>query len=804
MNQTSSQSVSSFTSSNDLRRHSLELLEFPQIRAALASYAQLPVSRDLALALEPSYDAEVVGHRQRETAQARLLLDQIEVDLSMERDVRPLLERVARGGVLTGEEFHSVSTALELVRNAKVAGSRLQAMTPILRSIARNIPDLKGLEQEIRRKVTSSGELADDATPHLRQLRREGRAAYQKAVAGLEGFMESSLAKEVLQEQLITVRAERLVVPVKAEFRGRFQGIVHDVSDSGATLFVEPVANLQLTNTWREYSAAEKEEMERILRKLSASVAKQVADVGYALEMAGRIDFAVAKARYARATGGGPVEASQTGLRLVDARHPLLRGTVVPVSLTLEPPVSGLVVTGPNTGGKTVGLKALGLMVLMHQSGLQPTAEPMTRLPIFDGVYADIGDQQSIERSVSTFSSHMMVITGILGVATPRSLVLLDELGTSTDPDEGSALARAILAHLSDRAVPTVATTHHRVVAALAEELPALENASVELDPMTLKPTYRITMGLPGRSYAIAVAERLGLDADVLQRAKAFQDPNLLAAETLLASLQAERHRTRAQLQEAEEAQAKAAVLQRDLEEQMEEVGRVREQVVEETRRQLQAEAKAALTRIKQAESAVSWLPSVGAGEPPPSRVTEEAREEVAQVQRMLRSKLWGQQPQEPQRWGVFVEGDLVEISPLGFTGTLLSSPDEENRVEVLVGSAKVRLDVSRLRKVDTTDSMERSGTVSIQLRPDRQLFSSEPELDLRGMRLHEALERLDAFLDDALAQGSQRVRIIHGKGTGVLRQGVWKHLGGHTVIERYEFAPSQRGGEGATEVELG
>ena len=796
--------VTGAVTANDLRRRSLELLEFSRIRELLASYASLPVSRDLALALEPAYDAPTVTRQQQETAEARLLLERdVDAVLALDRDVRPVLDRVAKGGQLTGEELLAVASTLEVAHLAKSLATRLQAQTPLLRALARNIPDLRTLEREIRRKVLPTGELADDATPYLRELRQESRRAYQHAVRALERFLASDLAQEVLQERLITVRAERLVLLVKADFRGRVPGIVHAVSDSGATLFIEPLNNVRRCNAWREWAAAEQEETQRVLRQLSAALAKRLADVGYALELTGRIDLVLAKARYARATGAAMVQTTEGGIRLVDGRHPLLPGAVVPVSLALDPPLMGVVVTGPNMGGKTVALKALGLLVLMHQAGLQVPAEPTTQLPIVDGVYADIGDQQSIERSVSTFSSHVSTISHILGVATPRSLVLLDELGTSTDPEEGAALAGAILAHLTDRNVPTVVTTHHRSLAAFAEEHPALENASVELDPVTLRPTYRVTMGLPGRSYAMEVAQRLGLDDRVLQMARDLQDPDHKAAEALLAGLQEERHRTRRRLQEAEDARTRADTLRQDLERQLEEVAQAKGRVVEETRQELMAQAREVRARLKQAEAAAAWEPRIGAGEPPPPRVTEEAHREVAEVQRLLRSRIWGQGTHPVPRRGPLTIGDVVEVDPLGFTGTVATAPDGDKRVEVLVGNARVRLPVARLRKVGQRRDVVPLGVSSIQLTSERPLLGPEPELDLRGLRLHESLEQLDHFLSDALAQSHQHVRIIHGKRTGVLRQGVWRHLANHPAVQRYDYADAHYGGDGATVVEL-
>ena len=784
----------------ELRQHSLELLEFPKVREALADFTQTPLSRERALSLEPSYDVEVVRQHQQETAEARVLLEAAGfVDLSLGADPMPLLDRASRQGRLAGPELMIIADALDLTRRAKQSAGGPDSKTPLLRNIARNITDLRSLEHDLRGKLSSSGELLDGASSYLRQLREEGRAAYKRATRALESIIAADAG--TLQEHRFTVRSERLVLPVKADFRGRLPGIVHGVSDSGATLFIEPLSNVGLTNAWREANAAEEEESLRILRELSATVSRRVGDIIHALELTARIDVAFAKARYARSYHGVTIETSAPHVHLVEARHPLLKGSPVPVSLVIAPPSIGLVVTGPNTGGKTVALKTLGLMVLMHQTGLQLPCDPSTTLPLFDGVYADIGDQQSIAAAVSTFSSHIQNISAVLKHSTRRSLVLLDELGTSTDPDEGSALARAIIAHLADREVPTMVTTHHRNVAALAEEHESLENASVELDPETLEPTYRIAMGLPGRSYAMEVAERIGLDQSVVDAAKEFQDPLHLETEVLLASIQEERHRTRLRLQEAEDAERRAAELTRELEGQIQELEMAQAQVVEDVRKELQEEARRIQAKLKQAESTAQW--TTFREEPPAPRVLEESRTEVADVQRMLRSKVWGREAKPAGRKSVIAVGDMVEIGSMGFSGKVLSDPDDDQKVEVLVGSARIKMEISRIRKAGRAGPGEVKIETSIKLAPGRSGAPANAELDLRGLRLHEALERLDDYLDAALAQGMTAARIIHGKGTGALRQGVWRHLANHGAIDEFDFAPRDRGGDGATEITL-
>lgn len=784
----------------ELRERTLELLEFPRIREALASHTRTPMSRERALALTPVYGSAAVAELQQETAEASLLLEE-SVSLSLSHDPRPLVQRAAVGSALSGSELVAVADGLDTARAAKALGGSARSQTPLLRTLTRNIADMRPLERELRGKLTPSGELKDDASPLLRQLRTESRDAYHRASAGLQAYVDSDLGAEVLQDRLYTVRGGRLVLPVKADFKGRMPGIVHGSSDSGATLFIEPFANVHRTNHWREAGDAEQDEARRILQRLTASVGRRAAEAMHALEMIARVDAALAKARYAQ-TYRGVAVGEGAAVHLVEARHPLLE-TAVPVSLALEPPVSVLVVTGPNTGGKTVALKTLGLMALMRQSGLLLPCSPQTSLPLFDGIYADIGDQQSIEHAVSTFSSHVTAIAGILAHATPRSLVLFDELGTSTDPEEGAALGCAVAAHLAEEGVPCVVTTHHRPLAALAEEHEAMENASVELDPQTLRPTYKLTMGLPGRSYAMDIAARTGLDARIIESAQQRLGPVHRETEGLLSAIRWERALTREKLDEAEAERARAAELSTELAWQVEALEAAQASVVEEVRAELRQEANRVRARLRQAESAAEW--QTFRGEPPPPRVMEAASADVADVQRALRSRVWGKRPPVPtERKTRLAVGETVEVGALGIRGAVLTEPDGAGRVEVLVGSARVQLDVSRLRRAGEPVEDERA------LRPPHSgvaipLSTPAPgiELDVRGERANEAVERLDAYLDSAVAYGLTRVRIVHGKGTGALRNAVWRRLADSSVVASYAFAPRERGGDGATEVDL-
>ena len=527
----------------DLRENTLRLLEFHVVRERLAGYTTFPPARELAFELTPSYDPAEVARRQQETTEARTFLDRgSDIDLAEAVDLRQALQRAALGGILTGEELRDVHDTLKVTRGTRAALLRHKE-TPGLGAMAQNLPVLRELEKELAAVIGRSGEVLDSASPALRELRAESRAAHQRLVDSLERTVRRMQRHNILQEPIITQRNGRMVLLVKSEMKHRLPGIVHDDSDSGATLFVEPMAAIGLGNRWRELRLAEEREEERVLRSLSAKVEARSEELLLGLELLARLDLAMAKARYAlsiNASASSVIEGERQYIWLMDARHPLLEGEVVPITIKMGEGWSLLLITGPNAGGKTVALKTIGLLTLMAQTGLHIPATEST-LSLFNGVYADIGDQQSIQQSLSTFSSHVQNLRAIMEQATDKSLVLIDELGTSTDPEESAALAKGILSHSLQRGITLVATTHQRDVSAFVQEQPGMINASVELDPRTLAPTYRLTLGLPGRSYALTIASRLGLDSEIVERARALLSPVHQQAESLLKELQEER-----------------------------------------------------------------------------------------------------------------------------------------------------------------------------------------------------------------------------------------------------------------------
>ena len=570
---------------------SVNLLEFDQIRQELADYTRTVMGREAALSLAPSTNLLEIVSRQQETSEARhFLSDGGGLEFGPGIDFREYVHRALLGGLLRGEELYAVRRLAEAARYNQVALSRHEEI-PLLSGVADNLPDMKALEQAINSAVSPAGEVLDSASPALGQLRQESRLVHHRLNQVLERNLRRWQRMDLIQEPIITQRNGRMVLLIKAEMRSRVPGIVHDVSDSGATVFVEPMPAIDLGNRWREARLAEEREEERVLRQLSDLVGQTGQDLLLTLDLLARLDLDVAKGRYSAATQAtAPLVLEGTdqsqSLKIIRGRHPLLSGSAVPISLELGGTQTVMLITGPNAGGKTVALKTVGLLSVMAQAGLHVPAEE-AQFPRFDGIYADIGDQQSIEQSLSTFSSHIGNLLAIMERSTANSLLLVDELGTSTDPEEGSALAKAILSHFQQRGLLMVATTHHRGVAHFVQEQPGMINASVDLHPSTLDPTYQLTLGLPGRSYALTIASRLGLPPEIVDQARQSLSPQELAAEDLLKELQEERRLVENLRRDAEAASLKAREQQAQVEDRLATVETSKVELLEEARGQL-------------------------------------------------------------------------------------------------------------------------------------------------------------------------------------------------------------------------
>ena len=582
-----------------MNEKALHVLEFHKVRAQLAGHTTFSGGAELARLLWPTTDLDDAQRWQQETAEALSMYDnQVSVSVGGARDVREPALSATRGIQIEPSVFLDIRTTMRRATTLRRTVGRMKGPYPILSDLVNQAEECSPLQEEIGRVFDEKGELRDSASPQLAIIRRDLKVAFDRLQSKLQKMVTAPGNQTVLQEPLFTMRNGRYVIPLKSDYKGKIPGIVHDSSASGATLFIEPLETVELNNKWRELQLDEEKEVRRILAALTDMVAADAEKIVRTVEVLAYLDLVLAKARYAEALKAvrpelvpfQPREGHPgSTIDLIAARHPLLKGHVVPIDVVFDRDTFLLVVTGPNTGGKTVSLKTTGLSILMAQSGLQVPAE-RARLSVFTGVYADIGDEQSIEQSLSTFSSHMTNTIQILHQADEHSLVLLDELGAGTDPGEGSALARAILTHLRDRAVTTMVTTHHPELKVYSVETPGVRNASVEFDLDTLAPTYHLVIGLPGRSNALAIATRLGLNPDIITDARSMVATEDLAADDLLDEI----HRTRADIRHQQDQitqlREELEGARADLRDQLSSVEDERRNIIAGARREMQAE----------------------------------------------------------------------------------------------------------------------------------------------------------------------------------------------------------------------
>ena len=761
----------------------LEVLEFPAIRERLAAATSTELGAELAALLQPSPDVDEVTRRQALTSEAIALLDEsLEPPLEGIRDVRDQAAHAALGGALSPLALRHVADTGSGSLRARAALEEHAA--PLLREAAAAIdPALAPLAQAIERAVEEDGsDLRDTASPKLRKLRGELRTGRQRVRDKLEQLVRSSDLREHLQEEFITLRGGRPVLAVKASARRSVPGIVHDASDSGQTLFVEPFEVVELSNRQSEAASAERDEVERILRELSSAVAEQAAQVRAAVEGTARIDLALALGTLSRGWRGAPVEVSDE-VRLIAARHPLLDPkAAVPIDLDLAG-LRALVLSGPNTGGKTVALKTLGLAALLHQSGLRPPAETAA-LPVFDQVLADIGDRQSIEMSLSTFSGHVAAIVAILGAAGDRSLVLLDELASGTDPVEGSALAQALVARLTEQARLTLVTTHYPEVKEWASATEGVANAGTGFDPDTHEPLYRVALGRPGTSHALQIAERLGLDPEVVAAARERVTPERLRIQELLAEAESAERAAAGELTSAAAERADAAdaleraqARERELEE---EIAAVKASAAAERERaaaDAQGELAGARAELEALRAEIRQARRHRRNEPERDRSLGAATQRAARAERAIREL-----DQPLPFTGPLAAGDPVEAPGLGVHGTILAIEGEDAEV-VGASGQRIRVPLARLRPSRQREpEAEQPVKVVAMARSD-----VSDELDVRGQRAQEAREAVRPFVDDASLAGLATVRVIHGRGTGSVRAAVREELDEHPLVDRRE-----------------
>jgi DNA mismatch repair protein MutS2 len=807
----------------------LRVLEYDKILARVAEFCAFSGGEELALALLPSDDLLTVQEWLAQTSEAYKLLDQkTDISFGGVHDVRPMLERAERRAMLLAQELLDVRNTLLRSRTLHNTLTKLESSFPRLAEIAANIEPCSHVIAEIGRCINERGEVVDGASDTLSRLRSELRVAQERLLSTLDRIIHSGEIRPYLQDALVTQRQGRYVIPVRAEHKGNVAGIVHDQSASGATLFIEPLRVVQQNNAVRELELQEEREVRRILTELSELVADEAIYIRRNIGILAELDFIFAKAKYAYTLEASapevvpirpaqkPLPASVTEdddsqavyhpgsvIDLVRARHPLLDPhTVVPVDVYLDDETYIIVITGPNTGGKTVTLKTVGLLTLMAQSGMMIPVEPGSKLSIFEGIYADIGDEQSIEQNLSTFSSHMTHIIEILEEADPASLVLLDELGAGTDPDEGSALAMALLDNLRDRGITTFATTHYSDLKLYAHSTPGVRNASVEFDIETLSPTYELSIGLPGRSNALIIAKRLGLNPVIVERAEGIVRPDALQADALLDDIKRAKQETVQLTARAKERERQAQLVEADLRHQLAATEEARRTVIAEARATMQRELEAVRREIDQTRRQLARASQFGSSVGSHEQFLAEAEKEVARRQRSAEDvDTRVVRPSGEQIGGTIEVGDRVWVPTLQASGEVLSLNDRAGEAEVQIGNFRLKLPMKRLELRQKAVRDEPPPRINVQA--SGMVDSPGIEFDMRGERVEEGLPKLERYLDNAYMARLPWVRIIHGKGTGALRDAVRNLLRTHPSVAEFRNGEAGEGGDGVTVAKL-
>ncbi|NLI19930.1 MAG: endonuclease MutS2 [Clostridiales bacterium] len=777
----------------------LRVLEFTKIRDKLASYCVTPMGAELCAALTPYGDFSEVSRALDETEEAVVLIAYLGGQpLVWFCDVREQLSLAEKGAALSPRALLDVAGFLRAARAARTALVREREDTPILTGLASRLTPLPALEQEISDAILSEDEIADRASAELAAIRRQIRAANGRMRDKLNSMIHSATFAKYLQDAIITMRGDRYCIPVKAECRANVPGLVHDQSSSGATLFVEPIAVVEMGNDLKQLHAKEQQEIARILQALSEKIGPHAEPLRTNIDILNHLDFAFAKGLLAKEMSAVLPRLNQRGyLRIIRGRHPLIdRDRVVPSDLWLGEDFTTLIITGPNTGGKTVTLKTVGLLTLMAQAGLHVPAELGTELAVFHRVYADIGDEQSIEQSLSTFSGHMQNIVHIMQHVTDQDLALFDELGAGTDPTEGAALAQTILQNLLARRVRTMATTHYSELKAFALTTPGVENASVEFDIATLRPTYRLSIGIPGKSNAFEISRRLGLIEEIIDGARQLLSQNDVRFEDVIANAEYHRQIAEKERKLAEDTRQETVRLR----DEAEKLRREMEQSREKNLRKAKEDARRVLENARrEAEAILSELKAMKKQAQTPEHEAQALRKRLENGIDELSEGLTQASETNFVPPKTVRVGEHVEIVNLKTRGTVLTLPDSKGELQIQAGIMKMKTHLSQLRLVEPP----REKKTTVMAKTGAASRTVPLELDVRGMAQDEALPEVDRYLDEATLAGLHEVSIIHGKGTGVLRTGIQRHLKGHMDVKSYRLGVYGEGEDGVTVVTL-
>lgn len=785
----------------------LKVLEYDKIIRMLSDRAVSSLGREIAESLSPVADQEEVEYRLRETSDAvAYLWRKGEAPFGGVHDIRPSLKRIEIGATLGIPELLRIG---DMLRCCRVLKKYLTSDVPsewegnIALELGKRLVLSKEVEEAISRAIVSEEEISDYASPTLASIRRNIRQKQDSIKEKLNSIIRSSDYRKFMQDAVVTMRGDRYVIPVKQEYKSMIQGLIHDMSASGATVFIEPLSVVETNNEIKALRIREQQEIERILQELTGMVAGIMDSLMSNVEIVSRLDFMFAKARLAKDLDCiCPRISSSRVVKILQGRHPLLdRKTVVPIDIELGYGFSTLVITGPNTGGKTVTLKTVGLFVLMLQSGLHLPLKEGSELGLFSNVFADIGDEQSIEQSLSTFSSHMKNIVKILSQADESSLVLFDELGAGTDPTEGAALATAILDGLTRRGIRTIATTHYSELKVYAMKTQGVENACCEFDVETLRPTYRLLIGVPGKSNAFAISEKLGLGKDVIERAKEFMSKDSIRFEDVLSDIERNKVQARREKEEAESLRRQMEELRREVENERRKIARERDSIIAKAKE----EARSLISQARyEAEEIIGRMKTLEKEGRSSLKELNEARAGMRKLEQMeaeYRNDM-GARIQQAEPPNDLKPGESVLLLTLNQKATVLEGPDQDGQVLVQAGIIKVKVHVSQLARVDeqheAVEKMHRIRMANVKASP------ISLELDIRGMNVEEALERVDKYIDDAVLAGLHEVTLIHGKGTGTLRRAITEHLRRHAQVESFRPGKYGEGEDGVTVVKLG
>ncbi len=784
-----------------MNERALRVLEFTKIREMLAGYALSEFGRKKCLALTPLSDFAEVNRALDETEEAVVALTLLGgYPMTPFDDISEYLALAGKGSTLSQKALLSVAETLRSARAARSALVTDRENTPIITAMASRLQPMRQLEEDITEAILSEDEISDHASPALLDIRRHIRSANDRIREKLNSMAHGAAYSKYLMESIVTVRDGRYVLPVKQEYRQHVPGLVHDQSATGATLFIEPMAVVEMGNELKEWHMKERAEIERILAALSAQVADGGDLIAQNLSILQHLDFAFAKGMLSRELECVRPKMNEAGkINLVRVRHPLInREKVVPCSLWLGDDFTSLIITGPNTGGKTVTLKTLGLMTLMAQSGLHVPGALGTELSTFEEVYADIGDEQSIEQSLSTFSSHMTNIVGIMNAVTPRDLVLFDELGAGTDPTEGAALAQVILDALLKIHVRTAATTHYSELKAYALSTKGVENASVEFDVATLRPTYRLSIGVPGKSNAFEISRRLGLPEYLIDNAKQLLSHDTIRFEDVIANAEYHRQVAEKERQLAEQARQETVQLRNEAERLYKDM----EEKREASTRKAKEEARRIMEKARRESESILYdlkrmKKSANVPEHEVNALKKRMEDGIDSLSEGL-SKPTGSFAQPPKTVKI---GDIVEITNLNTKGTVLSLPDAKGEVQLQAGILKLKAHLSQLRLVQ--EKPKAKPVSSVRVNTGAMERTVHMSCDVRGMALDEAMAEVDQYLDEAVLAGLNEVTIVHGKGTGILREGLQRYLKTNGHVKSFRRGVYGEGEDGVTIVQL-